>query len=204
MTETPKAVVFDIGNVLVNWDPDLLYAELVPDPSARKALFAEVGLDQMNLSIDCGAPFRETVYATAQAHPHHGDLIRAWHDRWAEMFTPPVDGCWTILRGLRAQGVPVFALSNFGSDSFRLAETLYPALAEFDRRYISADLRVIKPDPRIYQIVEQDSGLSGPELFFIDDRADNIAAARTRGWQGYRFGTPEGLRAELANAGLQV
>jgi len=204
MSTKPSAIVFDIGNVLVNWDTDLLYAHLLPDVSARQSLFEEAGLDEMNLSVDRGAPFRETIYATADKFPHHADLIRAWHDRWAEMFTPRIDGSWEILRSLRAAGWPVYALSNFGRESFELGEQMYPELAEFDKRFISAHLGVIKPEARIYEILEEHTGLSGAELFFIDDRADNIAAAKERGWQGYQFGTPTGLKAALADCGVTV
>ncbi|QHQ36360.1 HAD-IA family hydrolase [Algicella marina] len=192
MTTTPKALIFDIGNVLITWNPERLYGKLMSE-EAREALFAKVDLHGMNDRIDCGAPFRETVYATAEKFPHHGDHIRMWHDRWIEMASPVIDGSWKILRHMRAAGVPVFALSNFGVESFAHAETCYPELKEFDRRFISGHMKVIKPAARIYEMVEEESGLAGSELFFTDDRADNIAAAEARGWIGHRFDGPEGL-----------
>ena len=198
---TPKAVVFDIGNVLLHWDPHQLYDPEIGE-EARKALFAAVDLDGMNKRVDLGAPFRETVYAEADKHPEHGDLVRMWHDRWIEMATPFLDDTLAILRAIKARGVPVFALSNFGVESYDYAVSVYPGLREFDREYISGRLRVMKPDARIYEIVEEDSGLAGPDLFFIDDRADNIAAATARGWQGYQFGTAHGLRQVLGDTGL--
>lgn len=199
-----KACVFDIGNVLMSWEPDRLYAQLVPDAAKRAALFDEVDLNGMNERIDLGAPFQQTVYDLADATPDRADLIRAWHDRWFEMFGPPITGSWQILRKLRAGGMPVFALSNFGDESFMMAEKHHPELAEFDRRYISGQLGVIKPDPEIYQIVERDSGLSGGALFFIDDRADNIAAAADRGWQTHQFAGADGLEVALRDAGVAI
>ncbi|MHA3914978.1 HAD family hydrolase [Halovulum sp. GXIMD14793] len=199
-----KACVFDIGNVLMSWEPDRLYAQLVPDAAKRAALFDEVDLNGMNERIDLGAPFRQTVYDLADATPDRADLIRAWHDRWFEMFGPPITGSWRILQKLRAGGMPVFALSNFGNESFVMAEEHHPELAEFDRRYISGQLGVIKPDPEIYQIVERDSGLSGGSLFFIDDRADNIAAAAERGWQTHLFTGADGLEVALHDAGVAI
>lgn len=199
---TPKAIVFDIGNVLIRWDPDQLYRQLVPDPEERRRMFETVDLHGMNDRVDSGHPFRETIYAEAEKHPEYRDLIRLWHDRWIEMARPVIEGSWAILRALRARGVPVFALSNFGVESFAYAETQYPELAEFDRRYISGHMRVTKPDPRIYEMVEADCGLTGAELFFTDDRDENIAAAASRGWQTHLFSTPDALAATLRRSGI--
>lgn len=202
MTQTPKAVVFDIGNVLLQWDPDKLYAQLLPDPDERAAIFAELDLMDMNEALDLGAPFKETVYAKAEEYPEHRDLIRAWHDRWIEMAYALIDGSWDILRDLKTRGVPVFALSNFGVDSYAQCQQVYPALTEFDREFISGRMKMIKPDPAIYEALEADTGLSGADLTFFDDRADNIAAANARGWQGHIFTTPAQMKADLAEMGL--
>ena len=200
----PRAVIFDIGNVLITWNPERLYDEVMPNKAARVALFETVDLHGMNDRIDRGAPFKQTIYDEADKHPEFRDEIRLWHDRWIEMASPIIDGSWQILRSLRTQGIPVFALSNFGIDSFAYAETKYPQLKEFDRRFISGHMGVIKPDARIYDMVESDTGLSGAELFFIDDRADNIDAAMARGWQGHVFRQPDGLRDALARVGLET
>ncbi len=202
MAQKPDAVVFDIGNVLVNWSPDQLYAELLPDPAARNRLFEAANLNAMNEQIDLGAPFRETIYAEADRHAKNRDLIRAWHDRWIEMFAPGIEGSWDILRRLRKDGVRVLALSNFGRESFEIAQAAYPVLTEFDRQFISGHMGVIKPDPRIYQMVEEETGLAGASLFFIDDRVENIEAAQARGWQGHVFSDPQRLAHALTEVGL--
>ena len=199
---SPKAVIFDIGNVLLEWQPERFYDRVLTSRAHRERLFAEVDLHGMNDRIDRGAPFRDTIYAEAEKHPEHRDAIRMWHDRWIEMARPAIEPSWTILRHLRARGVPVFALSNFGIGSFAYAETVYPILGEFDRRYISGHMGVIKPETRIYEMVEEDCGLMGADLFFTDDRADNIEAARARGWQTHLFDGPEGLAAALRDLGL--
>lgn len=198
----PKAVVFDIGNVILNWDPDILFAQLIPDADARAAFYEAADMHAMNLDVDRGAPFKERIYAQAEAHPEYADLIRAWHDRWPEMLTPEIEGTSAILRELKAQGTSVFALSNFGDDSYALAQTIYPVLTEFDREYISGRLKCIKPDPKIYEILERDSGLGGADLCFFDDRQDNIDAANARGWQGHIFESPGKLRADLCEMGI--
>jgi len=203
MSESPRAVIFDIGNVLIQWRPERLYAQLMPAEDMAR-FFAEVDPHLMNDRIDRGAPFRDTIYAHADAHPEWSEMIRLWHDRWIEMASPVIDGSVSILRQLRASGVACYALSNFGVESFAYAETHYPLLAEFDRRYISGHMRTAKPDAEIYQMVEADCGLSGDQLFFTDDRADNIEAAANRGWQTHLFTDPTGLRAALTRAGLPV
>lgn len=196
----PEAVIFDIGNVLITWNPERVYDEVLPDRAARDRLFEAVDLHGMNDRIDRGAAFRETIYEVAQNYPEYEALIRLWHDRWIEMASPPIEASWSILRDLRERDVPVFALSNFGIESFAYAETQYPQLGEFDRRFISGHMGVIKPEAQIYEMVEQATGLSGAQIFFTDDRADNIAAAEARGWQTHRFTDPETGPSALADA----
>lgn len=203
MTEKPAAVIFDIGNVLIQWRPERLYAQLMPAEDMQR-FFAEVDPHGMNDRIDRGAPFRDTIYAHADAHPDWADMIRLWHDRWIEMASPVIEESVMMLRALRSAGVPCYALSNFGVESFAYAETCYPMLTEFDRRYISGHMRTAKPDARIYQMVEDDCGLTGAQLFFTDDRAENIEAATARGWQTHLFTDPDGLRAALTDRGLPV
>ncbi|MHA3979939.1 HAD family hydrolase [Halovulum sp. GXIMD14794] len=196
----PEAVIFDIGNVLITWNPERVYDEVLPNRDARERLFEAVDLHGMNDRIDRGAPFRETVYEVAQTYPEYEALIRLWHDRWIEMASPPIEASWSILRDLRERGVPVFALTNFGIESFAYAETQYPQLGEFDRRFISGHMGVIKPEAQIYEMVEQATGLSGAQIFFTDDRADNISAAEARGWQTYHFTDPRTGPSALADA----
>lgn len=196
-----EAVVFDIGNVLIEWNPERVFDAAV-GPAARDHLFHHVGLSAMNEAVDAGAPFAASVADLAAAHPDHAATILIWRDRWAEMFSPAIPHSIELLRALRRSGVPVFALSNFGAETFALAETLYPVLGEFDRRYISAHMGVIKPDPAIYAMVEEDCGVAPGALLFTDDRAENIAAAAARGWGTHHFTGPAGLARRLVAEGL--
>ena len=198
---TIDAVIFDIGNVLIEWQPERFYdAEIGPE--RRQAMFAAVDLHAMNDEVDRGGPFRKLIDDAAAANPDWAVEIRHWHDRWIEMASPEIPRSVEILRALRAQGIPVFALTNFGIDTFALAETHYPFLAEFDRRYVSGHMGVVKPDPEIFRQVEADCGLPPENLLLTDDRADNIAAARARGWQTHLFTGPEGWEARLVDEGL--
>lgn len=197
----PAAVIFDIGNVLIEWNPERVYDAAIGQ-EARERLFAEVDLHGMNESIDAGAKFRDTVYETAAAYPAWEAEIRLWHDRWIEMASPRIDHSVALLRVLRQKGIPVFALTNFGIDSFAYAQTQYEFLHEFDRAYVSGHMEVIKPDPQIYAQVEADCGIEPSALLFTDDRADNIAAAAARGWRTHQFTEASGWARRLVAEGL--
>ncbi|WP_371038689.1 HAD-IA family hydrolase [Rhodosalinus sp. FB01] len=197
----PDAVIFDIGNVLIEWNPERFYdAEI--GPARRRALFEAVDLHAMNDRVDRGGDFRDTIYETAEAYPEWRDEIRLWHDRWIELARPEIPRSVQLLRALRGRGVPVFALTNFGIGSFELARGHYPFLDEFDRAFVSGHMGVIKPEPEIYERVEAETGLAPERLLFADDRADNVAAAAARGWQAHRFDGPEGWARRLVDAGL--
>jgi 2-haloacid dehalogenase len=195
------AVVFDIGNVLIEWQPERFY-DAVIGPDRRRAMFGKVDLHAMNDRVDRGEHFTETIYATADTYPDWRAEIRMWHDRWIELARPEIPRSIRLLRALRRKGVPVFSLTNFGIQSFDHAATHYPFLREFDRQYISGHFRVIKPDPKIYEIVETDSGIAPDALLFTDDRAENIDMAASRGWQTHLFEGPEGWAARLVATGL--
>lgn len=198
---SPEAVIFDIGNVLIEWNPERFYDGLLGS-EGRLRLFAEVDLHRMNEAVDAGAPFRATVEATAAAHPAWSDAILCWYHRWIDMASPRIEHSITLLRRLRGKGVPVFALTNFGIDSFAYAQTQYDFLSEFDHAYVSGHLGVTKPSPAIYAMVEAHCGLSPGRLLFADDRAENITAAAARGWQSHLFDGPQGWADRLVAAGL--
>lgn len=198
---TPEAVIFDIGNVLTRWQPEAFYDRVIGE-ERRRALFAAVDLHHMNDLVDAGAAFRDTVYDWAERHSGWGDEIRMWHDRWVELASPRIDGSIGLQRALRAKGVPVFALTNFGRDTFEHALPLMDFLRDFDRLYVSGRMGVIKPDPRIYEMVEADCGIAPDRLLFTDDRADNITAAARRGWRTHQFESWQGWARRLVAEGL--
>lgn len=197
----PEAVIFDIGNVLIQWQPEAFYDRVI-GVERRRALFAAVDLVGMNERVDAGAPLRASVMDCAARHPDWAPEIRMWHDRWIEMASPRIDGSIRLQRALRAKGVAVFALTNFGQESFALARQSMEFLDEFDRLYVSARMGVIKPDPRIYAMVEADCGLPPERLLFTDDRADNITAAARRGWRTHLFEAWDGWARRLVAEGL--
>jgi len=193
--------VFDIGNVLIEWRPEAFYDARI-GPQARQRMWVETGIEAMNLAIDAGAPFLATVQALAARHPAWGAEILWWHDHWLDMASPAIDGSVAVLRALRAKGIPVFALTNFGTDTYALAESHYAFFAEFDRAHVSARIGAIKPDPAIYAVLEADSGVPPDRLIFADDRPENVAAAMARGWKGHVFSGWQGWAARLVAEGL--
>jgi 2-haloacid dehalogenase len=196
-----EAVIFDIGNVLIEWNPERYYDRAIGQ-ERRKRMFAEVDLHAMNDRVDQGEDFTATIYETAEAYPEWRAEIRQWHDNWIELASPAIKPSVALLRGLREKGVPVFALTNFGIGSFAYARTQYPFLDEFDRHYVSGHMGVIKPDSRIYEMVEKDCGIAPERLLFADDRPDNIRMATSRGWQTHLFDGAEGWGARLVDEGL--
>jgi len=203
MTRSPsvQAVVFDIGWVLIEWRPEAVFDALI-GAERRKQLFEAVPLQKANLDVDRGAPFRATFAALAEAHPEWATEIMLWPKHWPEMVAPRIDRSIRLLHGLKANGVPVFALSNFGDETFDIAQEMYPFFKDFDRRYVSGRLKVIKPEAQIYEIVERDSDIEPEALLFTDDSPANIAAAQARGWQTHLFEGPEGWAARLVAEGL--
>lgn len=197
----PEAVVFDIGNVLLEWQPERFYDREIGE-ARRRRLFAEVDLAGMNDGVDLGAPFAASVETLAEAHPDWAPEIRMWRERWFEIAHPPIDGSIRLLRALKARGVPVLALTNFGRETFDAAVERLPFLAEFDRAWVSGRMGVMKPDPAIYAALEAESGIAPGRLIFTDDRADNIAAAAARGWQTHLFEGWQGWAARLVASGM--
>ena len=196
-----QAVIFDIGNVLIEWNPERFYDSRI-GPERRKRLMAEVDLHAMNLEVDRGADLAESVAALAKQHPDWATEILWWHHDWLHMARPAINHSVRLLRALRTRGVPTFALSNFGITNFDMAEAEYPFLQEFDHRWISGHMGVIKPDPAIYAALESDCGIPPKNLLFTDDRPENIDTARARGWHTHLFDGARGLSQCLVDHGL--
>ena len=196
-----SAVVFDIGNVLIGWAPEQLFDAAI-GADRRQAFFDAVPILAANTAIDRGEPFPDTIIKLADQHPDWTAEITLWHTRWLDMVSPEITRSVRLLRALRQQNIPVFALSNFGAETFEIAKERYPFLAEFDQHYISGVMRLIKPDPAIYAALEAGSGLAPETLLFADDLPENISAAAVRGWQVHLFDGPQGWADCLVAQGL--
>lgn len=201
MSSSVQAVVFDIGNVLIKWQPERFYDRIIGS-DARKRLFAAVDLHAMNQEIDRGQDFYQTIHQTSLEHPDFADAIMMWHNRWNDIAAPVIESSLALAMALKSRGHAIFILSNIGQKPFDLAKQHNPRLAAFDRIYISGALGVVKPDPEIYQKVEDDSGIPPAALLFTDDRAENLKVAAARGWQTHLFQSADTLARALVKRGL--
>ncbi|MFY0679192.1 MAG: HAD family phosphatase [Thalassovita sp.] len=198
---TPKAIVFDLGRVLLEYDPEAFYDRVIGE-DRRKELFAAVDLDGYNLRVDEGEPLHATLKEAADAHPDYADEIMMWAERWVELLPGDIPHSVRLLEALKAKSVPVLALTNFGAETFEIAAQHFPFLHLFDAVYVSGRLKCIKPDAAIYEALEQGSNYRGAELLFADDKAENIEAAAVRGWQTHLFTDPQGWADALVAAGV--
>jgi len=198
-----RAIIFDIGNVLIEWQPEAFFDRVI-GAEKRAAFFEAVPFHNLTDRIDRGEVFEYIIAEAKAAYPEWAEEIAIWGERWIEMAAPAIDHSVRLLRALRRSDHQVFALSNFGNETLRIAEQHYPFLEEFDRRYISGEMSLIKPEAEIYAMVEADCGLPPDVLLFTDDRLENIEAAQTRGWQTHLFDGAEGLAARLVAEGLLI
>ncbi|WP_299355452.1 HAD family phosphatase [uncultured Shimia sp.] len=198
---TIEAVIFDIGNVLIEWQPETFYDRVIGH-ARRKAFFDEVPLHEEHQKVDEGESLKDVMYSLANAHPKWRDEILMWHDNWDDLAAPAIPHSVRLLEALVRKEVPVFTLTNFGHDNFPRSQNAFPFLKLFDREYVSGRLKLIKPDPAIYAHVETDCGIPPQRLLFADDRAENVAAASDRGWKTHLFDGPQGWAARLVAEGL--
>jgi 2-haloacid dehalogenase len=195
-------VVFDVGNVLIQWDPRHLYRKLLPDEAAVQRFLDEVCTGAWNVEQDRGRSWHEAIAERVALFPQHEALIRAFSDRWHEMVPGEVPGSAAIVDALRARGVPLYAITNFSAEKY--AETLerFPILGLFREVVVSAHERLIKPDAAIYRLLLDRHGLTPGQCLFVDDSATNVIGAEAVGMRGHLFKDAAGLRAELNRLGL--
>jgi len=199
------AAVFDLGGVLIDWDPRHLYRQLFPgDEAAMEDFLARVTTQEWNAMQDAGRPWSEAVASLTRAHPDHRDLIAAYRERWDEMLGGPIEPVVDILGELHDAGLPLYALSNWSAETFPVARSRYGFLEWFSGIVISGEIRVAKPDPRAFRHLLDAFQLDPATTVFIDDSPANVEAAREIGMIARRFVEPERLRVDLAALGLPV
>jgi 2-haloacid dehalogenase len=192
-----KAVVFDLGGVLIDWDPRHLYRKLLADEAAVEEFLATVCTPEWNAELDRGRPFAEGVAELVERHPEHAAAIAVYHERWPEMVAGDIPGTVEVLAELRAAGVPLYALTNWSAETFAITRGRFEFLEWFDGLLVSGEERVTKPDPAIFQLLLDRFGLDPTATVFVDDSEANVAAARRLGFDAIRFTGHEELRREL-------
>ena len=198
-----RAVVFDLGGVLIDWNPRYLYRKLLAGDAEVERFLAEVCTQAWNEQQDAGRPVAEATAELVARFPDKEALVRAYYERWDEMLGGCIDGTVAIVEELHVRGeVELYALSNWSAETFHHARGRFPVLERFRAIVVSGEERLIKPDARIFQVLFERHGVDPGAAIFIDDVERNVEAARRLGMTGIRFESPQQLRGELARLGL--
>ncbi|MEW9570685.1 HAD family hydrolase [Rhodanobacter sp. Si-c] len=197
-------VVFDLGGVLVDWNPRYLYRRLFDDEAAMERFLAEVCNSAWNEQQDAGRPWREAVDSLSAQFPQHADLIAAYRDGWRDMLGGVIQGSVDLLAELKARGVRLYALTNWSHETFPRAMEIemFDFLHWFEGIVVSGEERLIKPDPRIYRRLFERYSIDPARTIYIDDARRNVDAAAALGMHAWWFRDPAGLRGWLASHGL--
>jgi 2-haloacid dehalogenase len=196
------AVVFDLGGVLIDWDPRYLYRTLFTDDVAMEDFLTTVTTPEWNKAQDAGRPWSEAVEELAVRHPEKRELIEAYWRRWPETLGGAIEPTVAVLRDLRATDVRLYALSNWSAETFPIARPRYPFLDWFDGIVISGQEGLIKPDARIFAVLLERYEIHPSQTVFIDDHVPNVDAAAALGMWALRFTDADRLRGDLRGLGL--
>lgn len=198
------SVVFDIGGVLLDWDPRYLYRKLIDDPERMDDFLSRICTPQWHRAHDLGADIKESCRSLAREHPGHGDLIMAWWSRGEEMIAGQIDDTVAVVAELKAAGIRCYALSNMEPDRYRVRRRRFAFFEHFDGCVISGHEGVAKPDPRIFEILVSRYGLVPGQTVFVDDSARNVRAGSEAGLLALEYSTPVRLRTDLLRLGLAL
>jgi 2-haloacid dehalogenase len=197
-------VVFDLGGVLIDWDPRYVYRSLFSEPSAMEKFLATVCTADWHRAHDLGADVRRSCEELARRHPEYRDMIMVWAERGEQMAVGQFDDTVAVLGDLTASGIPCYALSNMEPEAFRIRCSRFPFMQRFEAHVISGIEGVAKPDRRIFEILLHRHGLRPQSTVFIDDQARNVTAARELGLSALTFSSAAQLRRDLEALGVAV
>lgn len=197
-----RTVIFDIGGVLIDWNPKHLYSKLLQDEAAIEAFLGEIGFDEWNRRLDAGGLWEPAIAELVARHPHHRALIEAAHHRWHEMLPGDIPGTVAVLERLSEQGVPLYAITNYSTEKWVETRARFPFFKHFRDIVVSGDEKMLKPDLAIFHLCLQRNGLAADGCVFIDDVPRNVAGAKSAGIDAILFETPEKLADDLTARGL--
>jgi 2-haloacid dehalogenase len=195
--KSPSIVVFDVGNVLIHWDPRRLYSQLFDSPEKVDWFLKNVCHSRWNLDLDRGLAIDDAIAERIAAFPDHAAAIRAYDERWDEMVSGAIEESVELMKRLRAAGVPLYAITNFSRAKFDRTAKRFPVLQEFDGIVVSADEGLVKPDPKIFELFLKRFSLAPEGCLFIDDSAANVQSARKLGMAAHLFVDAASLEIEL-------
>ncbi|WP_430390575.1 HAD family hydrolase [Dyella sp. 20L07] len=202
MSDSINTVIFDLGNVLIAWDPRHLYRKLFADEEQMEWFLREVCNGAWNEQQDAGRPWAEATSLLRAQFPQHAELIDAYHHRWEETLGGAMEESVALLAALKMRGVRLLALTNWSHETFPVARERFAFLQWFEGIVVSGEERLIKPDPRIYQRLLDRYAVNPAHALYIDDSSRNVEAAEALGMQGWWFRGAEGLREYLRSQGL--
>ena len=203
MTHNIKAIIFDFGNVLLEWNPRLVYRRFFPnDETAMEEFLHEVGFMEWNAQQDKGRTFAEGVAELSKQFPQYSSLIQAYHDNWKESIGDSLAGTVEIMKRLKNAGFPLYGLSNWSAETFPIARQKYDFFDLLDDIIISGEVGSIKPEIEIFEIALSRIGRPAHDCLFIDDALANIEQARKMGFAAIHFQSSEQLERELHKLGL--
>ncbi|MFT5329882.1 MAG: 2-haloacid dehalogenase [Parasphingorhabdus sp.] len=195
-------VIFDIGNVLYRWDLRRLFAKLIDDPEELDWFLAHVVTPEWHFQHDAGRAFADMVAERSREFPEYRDHITAYSERFPETIPGPVEGMLDLVRALASRGVPLFAISNFGAESWAQFRPSAPIFGIFSDIVISGEEKLIKPDAAIFELALKRFDRRADQCLFIDDRRENIEAGQAVGLAGHHFKDSRQLERELKALGL--
>ncbi len=198
-----NTILFDLGAVLIDWNPRYLYLPLFKgDETAMERFLAEIVPPWWNHEIDAGKLFSEAVAERARAFPDHADMIALWKDGWPKMLRDAIPGSVDILAELRGRGYRLYALTNWSAETFPLARERFEFLRWFEDIVVSGEVKLAKPDARIFELTIERCRLEPAQTLFIDDSLHNVDAGRKAGLHALHYRSPAGLRDDLTKRGL--
>lgn len=202
---TPSTIIFDLGGVLIDWNPEYVFQHVIPDPQRRHWFFENVCTHDWNVEQDAGRGLQEATDELAARHPEWESEIRAFYGRWEEMLGGPIQPTVELLRMLRDRGEQrLLALTNWSAETFPVALERYEFLQWFEGIVVSGTERTRKPFPEIYRIILERYAVEPSEAVFIDDSLKNVEGAEVLGIQGLHFQGAEQLRRQLQQLGVTV
>ena len=201
----PGIVVFDLGGVLIDWNPRYLYRKLFNgDEQAMEHFLANICSPTWNKEQDAGRSFAEGCASLKALHPEAAVYIDAWFDRYDEMLAGPIQGTVDIVNELHAHGVPLYALSNWSAETFPFAQRRFDFLKCFNGIMLSGKVGLVKPDPEFFRLFLKTFSIDPTAALFIDDLKHNVEAATAAGLHGIVFTNADRLRGELAKVGFEI
>ena len=195
-------IVFDVGGVLIDWNPQHLYQKLIPNPAKRKFFLEQVCSPSWNAKQDLGRSWIVAENEAKKRHPEWANEISAYRGRWGEMVSGAVTGGFELMSDLHAYGHRVTGLSNWNHETFAEVKRRFPLLNLLEWTTVSGEVKLSKPDPAVYQLHATRLGVDARTIVFIDDNTANVEAAKALGWQGVLFTTAPAVRTELQDMGL--